>query len=137
MRLTRDVGDILDRFSISILKDARISTRTTHKEFKQYERGFEDLLLEFANDHTTLNNTLRRLTDLNTIIWDLESAVRQGQLDDDVEEVGRRAIAIRQTNALRIATCNEVNIYFQEGTENVKKYHVSASAGSKDSPDQT
>ena len=125
MRMIRDPGDILDRFSIATLKKERIGLPSNIHEYHLFEQGYADLCNEFNDQRIYLANMLSRLIDINSHIWNLESAVRQGQLDSDIPEVGRRAISIRQTNAKRIMLCNEINRHFNEGVENVKKYHVS------------
>jgi len=123
--MIRDAGDILDRFSIATLKMERISSPGAHKEFELFKEGYLELLNKYKDEDAYIENTFKRLLNVNSQIWDLESAIRQRHLDGDVMEVGRRAIEIRKINTRRIVLCNEVNRHFGEGVENVKKYHLS------------
>lgn len=134
--MTRDVGDILDRFSIARLKKERIGTPETLQEYAAYTAGYLGLQKEFPYEHDILEALLTKLTAINAEIWDLESAVRRRQLDGDIPEVGRRAIMIREMNARRINVCNTANKHFGEGMQNVKKYHVSEHAAGKDGTDK-
>lgn len=63
---------------------------------------------------------------VNDGIWLLESAVRQGKLDNDSEEVGKRAIEIRNWNKKRIDIKNRINALTGEGFIEGKSDHLSA-----------
>lgn len=125
MRMTRDVGDILDRYSIATLKRERIGSPDNLKEFHVFKLGYEALFEEFPDNVDYLRLALQQLKVVNSRIWDLESAIRQGYLDKNLQEVGNRAVSIRKINAKRIAMCNGVNKFFREGVRNVKQYHLS------------
>jgi hypothetical protein len=51
--------------------------------------------------------------------------MRKGELDNDVAEVGRRAILIRKFNSIRVGVKNIVNALVHEGYQDVKKDHGS------------
>ena len=68
---------------------------------------------------------------------DLESALRKGDLDHDLMECGRRAVAIRKVNAERVALKNAINQCLGEGVADVKKDHGSeGTAGGGVSPEE-
>ena len=73
----------------------------------------------------SLGDLVDRLSIVNLKIWHLESDVRQRKLDSDIKEVGRRAIAIRDQNAERIALKNAINEYASCGFKEIKVDHVS------------
>ena len=73
----------------------------------------------------SLGDLVDRLSIVNQKIWHLESDVRKGLLDNNLEEVGRRAIEIRNQNAERIALKNAINEYTGVGFKEVKINHAS------------
>ena len=74
-----------------------------------------------------LGDLVDRLTIVNNRIWHKESAIRSGKEQElGLEEVGRRALEIRDLNAERIALKNALNELSGEGFKDVKVDHVSA-----------
>lgn len=128
--MRRDAGDIIDRLSIAILKLRRIGTSNTRREFEMFMEGFHELFYKYPE--VQWEQHLVNMIQVNSDIWDLEFAVRQGQLDRDPEEVGRRAISIRMTNGSRVALKNTINNEVSEGVQDVKTDHVSAGATGKE-----
>jgi hypothetical protein len=57
----------------------------------------------------------------------MESDIRKG-LDDNLglEEIGRRAIKIRETNKIRVSIKNEISRKTKSGFEDVKINHISS-----------
>lgn len=90
------LSDIMDRFSILILKwihgaDVRDELRAYAKECPITDPLFDLLRINYA-------------------IWQLESDIRKGKEGElGLEEVGKRALAIRDLNRQRIETKNTVN----------------------------
>ena len=91
-------GDILDRLSILILK--------TINGLDADE--LNELLLEFMKPEEAF--AFIGLLKANSKIWKLESDIRNGK-EMELEEVGRRALAIRDINKERIVLKNSVQIY--------------------------
>ena len=53
---------------------------------------------------------------MNGKIWDLESDIRKGKEGElGLEEVGRRAIAVRELNKIRVGYKNDIVDMFKEG----------------------
>ena len=123
--MKRDPGDILDRFSIATLKKERIALASSHEEFELFKKGYIELLATHEGDAEFIKGKFEQLLEVNGQIWDLENELRQGHIDNEIMKIGERAISIRKINARRIGLCNEVNQHFNEGVENVKKYHIS------------
>jgi hypothetical protein len=105
--------DLYDRYTIELLKRERANADNLQHlltlENAIRERGWHQ---DFIND----------LKKTNGQIWDLESDIRKGKEGElGLEEVGRRAIAIRDINGLRIMIKNEIAKHFGEFLE--KKYN--------------
>ena len=85
------IGDIIDRYSICLLKKERISI-DNEKEIISLKNEMDkyDNIKSFSDD----------LYRINGLIWDLESDIRKKNEDIlGLEEVGRRAIKIRELNS--------------------------------------
>ena len=114
--------ELIDRLSIEKLKEDRIPGYKS--EFKT------DALIYLTEemsevDSTHLMSYFKDLYEWNGKIWDLESAIRQGKEGElGLEEVGRRAIAIRELNNKRIEVKNRITEKFGGYTE-VKHNHAS------------
>ena len=94
-------GDILDRLSILILKTIN---------------GLDaDELSELLQEFMTMDESVAFLGLLksNSEIWKLESDIRKGK-KMKLEEVGRRALAIRDKNKERIYFKNLVSDYKEQ-----------------------
>lgn len=112
------ISEIADRYSIALLKheradaDNQIEIHTLHKELTEYTNA-----MDFVS----------KLKEVNGQIWDLESDIRKGKERElGLEEVGRRAIAIRELNKIRVSYKNEMVKIYGEGFEDIKMNHASA-----------
>lgn len=108
-------GDIFDRLSILILK-------TSHNiEVETIKDELSELLLEFKVLNLKQAEVFINLLSVNGKIWNLEFDIRQGKEKElGLEEIGRRALAIRDLNKKRIALKNSVSQY-----KEVKVNHAS------------
>ena len=105
------------------MKAERIGTPEDKKAFREFWEGlFTHMLIHPNIDWWKF---LNMLSDIHRSIWDLESAVRQGKLDNDETEVGKRAIRIRNYNKQRVSLKNELNKLVGEGFQENKKDHIS------------
>ena len=111
------ISEIADRYSIALLKQERAAAdnaaevHTLHKELIQYEGAM---------------SFVRKLIEINGKIWDLESDIRKGkEAELGLEEVGRRAIQIRELNKIRVGYKNEMVQLYGEGFEDIKMNHAS------------
>ncbi len=105
------LADIVDRFSILILKWIHgINVR-------------DDLLV--YGKECPIDNLFLDLLKVNAEIWELESDIRMGKEGIlGFEEVGRRAIAIRDKNQYRIRIKNKIAMAVNESLE-IKVAHAS------------
>ena len=72
-----------------------------------------------------LDILLNHCKEINSQIWDLEADIRQGALDNDLPEVGRRAIMIRRINGLRVSFKNLITELLKDGFKETKQDHLS------------
>jgi hypothetical protein len=116
------IGEIVDRLSICRLKSERLSLDNSKEMSELYdEMNTYEGIYQFYDDMYKINGG----------IWDLESDIRRGNEDTlGLEEVGRRALKIRELNNLRVNLKNEINSKFNEGFIEVKMNH-----GSEKTPD--
>jgi len=117
------ISEILDRYSIAILKKERANANN--------ELEINDLMGEIKNylvkDNEIISYYIENLILINGLIWDLESDIRKGNEDIlGFEEVGRRAIKIREYNKIRVGYKNEVVKIYNEGYADIKINHGSA-----------
>jgi len=116
--------EILDRLSIIKLKIERIGEPHLIKEKEEYERAVK----EFEKRGVIIDkNWLNSLYEINGKIWDLESDIRKGKENElGLEEVGRRAILIREWNKKRVGIKNKIVEQTNSGFRDVKMNHASA-----------
>jgi hypothetical protein len=111
------IGDIVDRFAICKLKSERLLIDNSDEI---------NLLTLEIQKYENISEYVDKLYEINGKIWDLESDIRKGNEDLlGLEEVGRRAIKIREYNGIRVGYKNEINSYYNEGFIEVKMNHGS------------
>jgi hypothetical protein len=114
------LSDLLDRLSIVKLKVERIGEDSCKKEYEALTNELKEYNFNESEDF------INRLYEINGKIWDLESDIRKGKENElGLEEVGRRAIAIRGLNKIRVGIKNEVVIKSNSGFVDVKMNHAS------------
>lgn len=123
--MLRDAGDIIDRYSIAILKGERIGSPEAIQEREVFRVGFEELKVRLPQPEGCWTHLLGIAIATNACIWDLESDLRREMLDHDLEETGRRAIQIRKINSIRVQLKNYINFTVGEGVQDVKRDHIS------------
>lgn len=115
--------EILDRLSIIQLKIERIGEPHLIKEKDEYEKAVK----EFEKRGVRIKKEwLKDLYEINGKIWDFESDIRKGKEKElGLEEVGRRAILIREWNKKRVAIKNKIVEATNSGFKDVKMNHAS------------
>jgi len=111
------IGDIVDRYTICRLKFERGKINNS--------KEISDLLTEIKK-YEGLQPYIDQLYELNGKVWDLESDIRNGnEASLGFDEVGRRAIDLRDMNVIRVGIKNEVNSKYNEGYTEIKINHGS------------
>ncbi|MBL7148395.1 MAG: hypothetical protein ISS82_06215 [Nanoarchaeota archaeon] len=118
------LSEVIDRFVIVRLKMERIKTEDKKEEYKHYKKVIEDYKKQGFN---IKQEWIDKLYETNRKIWDLEHDIRKGKEGLlGLEEVGRRAIQIREINKIRIAIKNEIVEATGSGFKDIKMNHASA-----------
>lgn len=111
------IGDIVDRYTICKLKSERLNLDLS-EEINQLK-----MEIDLYDD---LDDFINNLYDVNGKIWDLESDIRKGNEEIlGLEEIGRRALKIRDLNNIRVNYKNIINSNLGEGFIEYKMNHGS------------
>ena len=79
------------------------------------------------NKYEGIYEYVNKLKEINGKIWDLESDIRKGKEQElGLEEIGRRALKIRDLNKIRVGYKNEMVKKYGEGFEDIKINHGSS-----------
>jgi hypothetical protein len=107
------ICELCDRLTIAKLKLMRlpeneIDKTLLQKQIDYYETGLDDNVQE-------LKKMISDLFEINGKMWDAEYAIRKG-LDEDLglEEIGKRALIIRDLNRERVAIKNQITRLAQQ-----------------------
>jgi uncharacterized protein YxjI len=116
------ISEILDRYSIALLKKERLQIDN--------DQELSDLSAEIDNYrkiNTVVDEYIINLKEINGKIWDLEFDIRKGKEGElGLEEVGRRALLIRENNKIRVGYKNDIVEIFNVGYKDIKMNHVSS-----------
>lgn len=108
-------GDVCDRLTILQLKKERIGGNKFDAELDAFAAAYMQLLPQ-CRDLDVVTEMFLELKKTNGKIWDLEADIRMGREGMlGLEEVGRRAIAIRETNERRVQIKNRLNTISKTG----------------------
>lgn len=113
------IGELIDRYCIAKLKFERTSG-LNQLELAFYQKQISNLdLKKITQEMTDLYN-------IHTEIWNLELLLRSG-LEEQVslDEIGRRAIEIRNWNGKRVVLKNTIAEILSDPVREIKKDHLS------------
>jgi len=113
------VLELVDRLCIARVKHARTNGAN------QVERDwYEDKLAQLPQS-AELDEAIQAMTDIHHAIWDLEWQLKSGvEQMLSLQEIGRRAIAIRDHNNKRIAYKNSVASILGHPVKEIKHDHL-------------
>jgi len=118
--------DVLDRLSIAMLKAERIGDSCFVGEVIAYNEAVRQHIDAGLIKDTDVEECLSGLYHVNSQIWDLEADIwlgKEGELG--LDEVGRRALAIRGWNEKRVGYRNKVYELTGLGFKDIKSNHAS------------
>ncbi len=123
------IGEIFDRYTIVELKKQRLSNSNgLSRQFEIYKSEVDKLIngLDLPRQEIA-RNYIQLLIQINASIWDLEHDIRAGlEGTMPLEEVGRRAIKIRDFNGKRMRTKNLIyDLFNQQEFKDIKIDHIS------------
>ena len=113
------VLELIDRLCIARVKHARTNGAN------QVERDwYEDKLAQLPQS-AELDEAIQAMTDIHHAIWDLEWQLKSGvEQMLSLQEIGRRAIAIRDFNNRRIAYKNSIATILGHPVKEIKQDHL-------------
>ncbi len=99
--------EVADRFTIARLKIERLDKSEIDIDDMQRQINYYKDGLDL--DNPELSKLVEDLYIINGRMWDAEYAIRKGQDDNlGLEEIGRRAIHIRDLNRIRMKVKNDI-----------------------------
>ena len=111
--------ELIDRLCIARVKHAR-TKGANQVELDWYEQRFS-LLAQSPE----LDQVIEAMTDIHHAIWDLEWQLKSGvEQMLSLQEIGRRAIAIRDFNNKRIAYKNSIASILGHPVREIKQDHL-------------
>jgi hypothetical protein len=113
------VLELIDRLCIARVKHAR-TQGANQVELDWYEDKFRQL-----PQSAELDDSIQDMTDIHHAIWDLEWQLKSGvEQMLSLQEIGRRAIAIRDFNNKRIVYKNSVARILAHPVTEIKQDHL-------------
>jgi hypothetical protein len=119
--------ELIDRLCIARIKFERING-SNKDELDWYEDRYKELIADLSQDQLDqLHNDIEEITRIHNKIWDLEWQLKSGvEHLLPLDEIGRRAIAIRDWNNKRITYKNSIAALFGLKLREIKTDHLSA-----------
>ena len=120
------VLELIDRLCIARIKHER-TQGANQDELDWYEDKYRGLIeIMDARQRETLDHNIREITVIHNKIWDLEWQLKSGvEHLLPLDEIGRRAIAIRDWNNRRITYKNSIAELFGLKMREIKTDHLS------------
>lgn len=118
--------ELIDRLCIARIKHERTSG-ANQDELDWYEDRYSELIATLtAEQRATLDHNIQEITVIHNRIWDLEWQLKSGvEHLLELDEIGRRAIAIRDWNNKRITYKNSIAELFGLKLREIKTDHLS------------
>lgn len=121
--------EAIDKLSILMLKIERLTPeQKANTEFLQEEYEYYKMIVDlYTKDGVAVNEEwIAMMRDINGQCWDLEASIRQGKEGElGLEEIGRRALKLRDLNKERIARKNRIAKDSGTGFFEIKINHAS------------
>jgi len=118
--------ELIDRLCIARIKFERTSG-ANQDELDWYEDRYSELIATLTPEQcVTLDHNIQEITVIHNRIWDLEWQLKSGvEHLLALDEIGRRAIAIRDWNNRRITYKNSIAELFGLKLREIKTDHLS------------
>ena len=122
--------EVFDKYTIALLKCERIDDPAERAgldaQLRYYAAAAEPLLASRPG----LRPLVEKLRQINGRMWDAEAAIRAADEHHlGLEEVGRRALVIRDLNRTRVAVKNQISDHFHEVFRDVKVNYAGGDEG--------
>jgi len=118
--------ELIDRLCIARVKYERING-ANQDELDWYEERYGEMIQNLLPEQLTqLKSDIEEITRIHNGIWDLEWQLKSGvEHLLPMDEIGRRAIAIRDLNNQRISFKNSIAALFGLKLREIKTDHLS------------
>ena len=122
------VLELIDRLCIARVKYERTAS-SNQAELDWYEARYQELTAKLNSQQLDqLVSDIAEITQIHNTIWDLEWQLKSGvEQQLSLEEIGRRAIRIRDNNNRRIEFKNSIAALFGLEMREIKTDHLSDS----------
>ena len=121
------LSEILDRYTITKLKSER-TNEDVSDELSAYKSEIDNP--DYAEKYSQIISFINRLYEINGKLWSTEGDIRNG-VDMPLEEVGRLALKVRDSNCKRNEIKGEVVDIFAEGFKEIKINYKKIDYGKK------
>ena len=112
------VGELVDRYTIALLKQDKGMSNEIELTF--YQQQIDQL------DLSMIDPELLNLKKIHSEIWELEKELKSGREHNlSLEEIGRRALRIRDMNNQRMTVKNQIADKLACSIRESKKDHLS------------
>jgi len=119
MNIMFPMVELIDRYAIATVKFSKTEGANS-TELTYYRKQLENY------DISAVCNELKELKTIHNEIWELEKELKSDREKElELEEIGRRAIAIRDKNKSRIKLKNIIAEKLGCGVREIKKDHLS------------
>lgn len=120
------VLELIDRLCIARIKHER-TQGANQAELDWYQERYQQLIGTLdADQRAILDHNIAEITVIHNKIWDLEWQLKSGvEHMLPLDEIGRRAIAIRDWNNRRITYKNSIAALFSLEMREIKTDHLS------------
>ena len=113
------IPEVADRYTIALLKIQRLDASEIDVDEMQRQIDYYKEGLDL--DNPELANLIDKLYHVNGLMWDAEHAIRKGQDEGlGLEEIGTRAIHIRDLNRDRMRVKNDIIDLTGDGFKDAK-----------------
>ena len=121
--------ELIDRLCIARIKHER-THGTNQDELDWYEQRYQELVNRLTAEQVQqLESNIREITHIHNQIWNLEWQLKSGvEQQLTMEEIGHRAVAIRDWNNRRITYKNSIAELFGLKLREIKTDHLSANS---------
>jgi hypothetical protein len=119
--------ELIDRLCIARIKHERTSC-ANQNELDWYEARYQELVAQLTAEQVAqLEHNIQEITAIHNQIWNLEWQLKSGvEHMLTMEEIGQRAVSIRDWNNKRIAYKNSIAELFDLKMREIKTDHLSA-----------
>ena len=113
------IPEVADRYTIALLKIQRLDASEIDVDEMQQQINYYKEGLDL--DNPDLADLVDKLYHVNGLMWDAEHAIRKGQDEGlGLEEIGTRAIHIRDLNRDRMKVKNDIIDLTGDGFKDAK-----------------